>query len=157
LARLQARLDAVESLFENGVMRAEVFAALKPISDVERLTNRVLSDIAGPRDLLALCQSLEGVPTLRQAISNASALASLNDRLDPCREVIEAITAAVDENSPAIMGEKVGIIRAGYSPELDEVHHNTRDAKDWITNLEAIERERTGIKSLKVGFNKVFG
>ncbi|MEP7287427.1 MAG: DNA mismatch repair protein MutS [Chloroflexota bacterium] len=157
LPRLEARLDAVQALYDDNMMRAETVAALKPIADLERLANRVLSGIAGPRDLLALRQSLEGVPTLAQAIRNAPQLHSLVGRLDPCNEVIESIMAAINESTPALLGDKTGVIRAGYSPELDEVHHNTHHAKDWITALEAIERERTGIKSLKVGFNKVFG
>jgi DNA mismatch repair protein MutS len=157
LARLNARLDAVQCLYDDGMTRAEVFAALKPIADLERLTNRVLSGIAGPRDLLALRQSLEGLGDLRTAILNIPALISLLERLDPCREVIEQIASSISEDAPGILGERVGVIQQGYSPELDEIHSNTRDAKDWITNLEAIERERTGIKSLKVGFNKVFG
>ncbi len=157
ISRLQARLDAVGGLYDDGLMRAEVIAALKPIADLERLTNRVLSGIAGPRDLLALRTGLEGIPDLRQAIQNAPSLASLKDRLDPCQDVIDLVAAAIDDDPPGIVGDRVGIVRAGYSPELDEVHHNTRDAKEWISNLEPIERERTGIKSLKVGFNKVFG
>jgi DNA mismatch repair protein MutS len=157
LARLNARLDAVQCLYDDGMTRAEVFAALKPIADLERLTNRVLSGIAGPRDLLALRQSLEGIGDLRKAIFNIPALVSLLERLDPCREVIEQIASSISDDAPGILGERVGIIQPGYSPELDEIHNNTRHAKDWITNLEAIERERTGIKSLKVGFNKVFG
>jgi DNA mismatch repair protein MutS len=157
LARLQARLDAVSALYNDGLMRAEVIDSLKPIADLERLSNRVLSGIAGPRDLLALRQSLEGVPPLRKAILSAPAFASLNERLDPCRDVIEQVAVALDDDPPGVIGERVGIIRAGYSPELDEIHHDTRHAKDWITNLEAVERERTGIKSLKVGFNRVFG
>src|SRR5258708_30960821 len=138
-------------------MRAATIAALKPVSDLERLTNRVLGGMAGPRDLLALRQSLEGVPELKEAIREAPALHSLSGRLDPCADVSEQIAAAIDDSTPAILGDKVGVIRSGYSPELDEIHNNTRHAKDWIGDLEAIERERTGIKSLKVGFNKVFG
>ncbi len=157
LARLQARLDAVQCLHDAGLMRADVIAALKPIADLERLTNRVLSGIAGPRDLLALRASLAGIPELRKAIYGAPALASLGERLDPCQEVIDQIAAAIDDEAPGVIGDRVGVIRPGYSPELDEVHNNTRHAKEWITNLEPIERERTGIKSLKVGFNKVFG
>jgi len=157
LERLEARLDAVQCFYDEALMRADVVNALKPIADLERLTNRVLSGTAGPRDLLALREGIEGVGPLRQAILGRPALASLLDRLDPCREVSDLIAQAISDDPPAVMREKVGVIRPGYSPELDEVHHNTRDAKEWITGLEAIERERTGIKSLKVGFNKVFG
>ncbi|HVO44039.1 MAG TPA: DNA mismatch repair protein MutS [Aggregatilineales bacterium] len=157
IGRLQARQDAVQALFDDGFLRAAVVEALKPISDLERLTNRVLSAIAGPRDLLAMRTSLEGISPLRQAIVGVEALTSLNERLDPCFEVVEAIAAAIDENTPGLIGDRAGVIRPGYSPERDEIEDNTRHAKDWIAALESAERERTGIKSLKVGFNKVFG
>jgi DNA mismatch repair protein MutS len=157
LGRLNARLDAVESLYEDGERRAEVFAALKPISDLERLTNRVLSGSAGPRDLLALRQSLAGVPHLKAAILGVESLKTLWDRLDSCVEIREHIERAIAEDAPGVLNERIGVVRGGYSPELDDVHEQTRDAKEWIAGLEAKERERTGIKSLKVGFNKVFG
>src|SRR5450432_3582909 len=157
LDRLEARLDAVQSMVDDGLMRAELAAALKPMADLERLTNRVLSNIARPRDLLALRESLEAVPTLKHAIQTAVRLNSLAQRLDPCLDVTEQIAVAISDMPPALLGDKPGVIRAGYSPELDEIHHNTRHAKSWIDELEALERDRTGIKSLKVGFNKVFG
>ncbi len=155
--RLNSRLNAVNALFDDGLMRAEVFTTLKPMSDLERLTNRVVSGIAGPRELLALRQSLESVPALCKAIYDATTLRTLLERLDPCDEVTARITTAVDENAPAVLGDKTGIIKPGYSPELDEIHESIRTAKEWIANLEPLERERTGIKTLKVGFNKVFG
>ncbi len=156
-SRLTARLDAVDALYQEGRRRAEVFEALKPVSDIERLTNRVLAGIAAPRDLLALRASLESIPALHRAILDVPALAGLRDRLDSCREGIDLINAAISDDPPNILNERTGVIRPGYSPELDEVMHNTRHAREWISGLEAIERERSGIKSLKVGFNKVFG
>jgi len=157
MARLNARLDAVECLFSEGKRRAEVFEALNAIADLERLTNRVLGNIAGPRDLLALRQSVECIPLVREAIFGADPLNGLRDRLDPCREVIELVDAAISENPPAVLNEKVGVIRPGYSPELDDIENRIRDARQWISALEQTERDRTGIRSLKVGFNKVFG
>jgi DNA mismatch repair protein MutS len=157
LDRLRARHDAVSTLFEDGFLRAEVIDAFRPIADLERLTNRILSGIAGPRDLLALRSSLEAIPALRQTIVGVKALNSLNERLDPTYEVVDQIAGAIDENAPGLLGDRIGVIRKGYSVELDEIDDNTRHAKDWITALEASERDRTGIKTLKVGFNKVFG
>lgn len=157
LGRLRARQQAVAALHEDGLLRAEVIQALKPIYDLERLTNRVLGTHAGPRDLLALKTSLEAVPALRGVIMGSEALRSLHERLDPCEEVTDLIGTAIDETPPAVLNEKVGVIRQGFSQELDDIHRDTHDAKAWIANLEATERERTGIKSLKVGFNKVFG
>ncbi len=157
ITRLNARLDAVAALQADGVRRAEVFAALKPIADLERLTNRVLSGTALPRDLIALRYSLESVPALRNVLYELPALHSIRDRLDPCRPVIELIAAAIADNPPAALRDKVGIIREGYSAELDQIHQSVSGARAWIDQLEARERERTGIKSLKVGYNKVMG
>lgn len=157
IPRLNARLDAVEALFADGVRRTRVVAALKPIADLERLTNRVLTGAALPRDLLALRASLEAVPTLREALLGASPLDSVRERLDPCREVCQLIAAAISEDPPPILGERVGVIQAGYSQELDQINADISEARTWIANLEEVERERTGIRNLKVGFNKVTG
>lgn len=153
---LNRRLDCVESLFDVGFLRAEVIEALRPIADLERLANRVIAGVAGPRELLALRASLEGIAPLRRVIEATEPLAVFRNRLDPCADIIERIAHAVADTSPAVTGNP-GIVRIGYSPELDQIHHETREAKEYVANLEAAERERTGIKSLKVGFNKVFG
>jgi DNA mismatch repair protein MutS len=157
LNRLNARLDAVACLHEDGMRRATVMAALRAVSDLERLANRVLSGNAGPRDLLALAAGLSRVPALRTAVAGLPPLAGVHDRLDACQEVIDVVGAAIADDPPAILNERVGVIRTGFSAELDDVQHNTRDAREWIAGLETVERERSGIKSLKVGFNKVFG
>ncbi len=129
---------------------------LKPISDLERLANRVVAGVAGPRELLALRISLEGIPALRRAIEGHTPLAYLLNQLDPCRDVVEMISRAISDASPAVLGV-AGIVKPGYSADLDHIEEATREAKTWVNSLEAVERERTGIKSLKVGFNKVFG
>ncbi|MBN1284340.1 MAG: DNA mismatch repair protein MutS [Anaerolineae bacterium] len=154
--RLNARLDAVEVLYGDAARRAEIAAALKTVSDLERLTNRLLTGRAGPRGLAALRKSLEAVPKLRGLVEGAGALAVLTDHLDPCPDVAEHIAAAIADDPPARM-DKVGAIRPGYSAELDDVADASRDARDWVTGLEKAERKRTGIKSLKVGFNQVHG
>ncbi|MBN1681671.1 MAG: DNA mismatch repair protein MutS [Anaerolineae bacterium] len=154
--RLEARFDAVEALFEAGTTRAAVRDDLRKVSDLERLTNRLLAGRAGPRDLLALAASLETVPDLREAISRAAVLAPVADMLDPCADVVALVQAAIDDDTPATLNTS-GVIRRGYAPDLDDVITASRSAKDWVANLETTERERTGIKSLKVGYNKVFG
>lgn len=154
--RLNARLDAVEIFSTNEVLRAELREGLKDVSDLERLTNRLLVGKAGPRDLLALRQSLEVVPTLRALIDQLPELSSLVTRLDPCDEIVQYIQSAIADEPPATLNN-TGIIRAGYSEELDNILHATQDARDWIANLEPQERKRTGISTLKIGFNKVFG
>ncbi len=155
-AQLERRLDAVEALYASAAMRAAVRAALRPVSDLERLTNRLLVGRAGPRDLLALAEGLGAVPALREAIAEAEALAPLYARLDPCDDVRGLIARALNDDPPATLNT-TGVIRPGYSPELDHVVQATRGAREWVAGLEEVERERTGIKSLKVGYNKVFG
>jgi len=154
--RLEGRLDAVEALFESGATRAEVRECLRPVTDLERLTNRLVAGRAGPRDLLGLASSLRAVPELRRAIGEIAALAPVYDALDPCAELVELIERAITDDPPATTNT-LGTIRGGFSPELDKVNADSRDAREWVANLEPVERERTGIKSLKVGYNKVFG
>jgi DNA mismatch repair protein MutS len=161
LRRLNARLDAVETLLRDDLLRAELREALHGVSDLERLANRLLVHRAGPRDLLALAQSLETVPRIRQMLAsggaaNLRALHALLERLDPCAGVVDHIARALGDSPPATLNS-IGVIRPGYSSELDDILNATRDAREWIANLEAHERRRTGISSLKVGFNKVFG
>lgn len=154
--RLEARLAAVDALHESGTVRAEVREGLRRVSDLERLANRLLVGRAGPRDLLALADGLEAVPDLRDLVAPADALASIADALDPCPDVSTLIRRALVEDPPATLTTP-GVFRAGYSAQLDDVLERSRGAKDWVASLEDSERQRTGIKSLKVGFNKVFG
>nr|MCU0477055.1 DNA mismatch repair protein MutS [Anaerolineae bacterium] len=154
--RLNARLDAVQALTDSEATRADLRAALKRVSDIERLTNRVLMRRAGPRDLIGLRQSLEAVPDLLQALGHAPALDSLVRSLDPCAPVSGLIAEAIADDPPAKL-DAPGVIRPSFSPELADILNASRDARDWMANLEPIERQRTGISSLKVGFNKVFG
>jgi DNA mismatch repair protein MutS len=156
IRRLNARLDAVEALASDDTLRAELREHLRQVSDLERLTNRLLIGKAGPRDLVALKQSLEVVPAIREAIGEVRALAALVERLDACSEVCDHVARAIVDEPPATLNT-TGIFRAGYSEELDGINEATRDAREWIANLEPQERQRTGIPSLKIGFNKVFG
>ena len=154
--RIQARLDAVETLAADAARREALVETLRKVADIERLANRLLIGRAGPRDVLALRASLLAVPRLRTLISNLSALQPLVERLDPCEEVAGQIAQAIHEDAPATLNA-IGVILPGYSDELDRVLQATREARDWIAGLEQVERERTGIPRLKVGFNKVFG
>lgn len=153
---LNARLDFVEALTKDEPLRLELREALRSISDLERLTNRLLIRKAGPRDLIALRQSLDAVPVIRALLDPVPALAGLSERLDPCAEVNDLIARAIADEPPATLNVS-GIIRPGYSDELDGIMHATSDGRDWIANLEPQERQRTGINTLKIGFNKVFG
>lgn len=154
--RLEGRLDAVEALYGSATARAEVRAGLQQVSDLERLTNRLMVDKAGARALLALVDGLAAVPGVMDVLEPSEALALIYEMLDPCPDVQELVLNALSDEPPATMNT-TGAIRHGYSAELDEVIEASRNAKDWVANLEESERARTGIKSLKVGFNKVHG
>ena len=154
--RLNARLDAVEALFSSDLLRDELVGELKQVADIERLTNRIVIGKAGPRDLLALQAALSAVPQLAELIQETGALAAIADRLDPCEAVHDLISTAIAEDPSATINA-IGIIRAGYSEQLDQILASTLHAREWIANLESHERRRTGIASIKVGFNKVFG
>jgi DNA mismatch repair protein MutS len=156
LKLLNARLDAVEALAQSEVLRHELRERLKRVSDIERLTNRLIIGKAGPRDLIGLRESLLIIPELRELIAPIPPLAPLIKHLDACDEACEAIVNAITDEPPATLNN-TGIIRPGYAAELDDIVNASKHAREWIANLEPQERQRTGIPSLKVGFNKVFG
>ncbi len=156
IKRLNARLDAVEALSAGDVMRAEIAQALKPVADVERLANRTVMGRAGPRELIGLKSALAVIPRLRELIEDTPSLNAIAERLDPCEQVHELISRAIIDDPPTALNA-IGVIRAGYSPELDAIASASQDARDWIANLESQERNRTGIPSIKVSYNKVFG
>ncbi len=153
---LNQRLDQVEAFFSDGLLREELQTALKKVPDLERLTNRAVVGRATPRDLGQIVVGLGAAPNLAELIAGIPALQSIADQLNPCQETLELLQRAIAEDSPPILG-KIGVIRPGFSAELDGVMNSTAHARDWVANLEPRERERTGIASLKVGFNKVFG
>ena len=156
IKRLNARLDAVEALYNGEILRDELTAALKQVGDIERLGNRIVAGKATARDLLALKTTLAQVPTLSELIADTGSLLAIGDWLDPCEPVLDLIARAISDDPPR-QQKSMGLIRAGYSQELDGIMEATQDARDWIANLEASERNRTNIPSLKVSFNKVFG
>ncbi len=155
--KVNKRLDGVEFFFERGMERAELRSALKPIADIERLTNRIIAGHAQPRDLVALRETLERIPAIHHVLETLgqSQALPLQD-LNPCEQELSLLQSTVEDEPPATL-QNTGIIRPGYSGELDGVIEASKHARDWITNLEAAERKRTGIKTLKVGYNKVFG
>ena len=155
LSRLNERLDAVQALYDDTPARSGLIALLKGLPDLERLTNRLVQRIVGPRDLLGIRRALEAVPRIKEVLV-AGPLSGLVEALDPCAEVAALIGQAIAEDPPATLATG-GVIRPGFSAELDGVVAAAQDAKQWVANLERSERQRTGIKSLKVGYNKVFG
>jgi len=163
IKRLDGRLDAVMCFFDNSFLRAEIVASLRGLPDLERLANRTVSGIAGPRDLLGIHRCLEALPALQVLLERGKGgaeadhpLAHLGRQMDACPEVVSLIAEAIADDAPAKVSGG-GVIRQGYSAELDNVLLASRDAKEWVANLERTERQRTGISNLKVGFNKVFG
>lgn len=154
---IRLRQDGVAFFHTNGLLRAELRAGLKPLNDLERLTQRVASGSAQPRDLVGIRLTLQRLPSLQaglqaENISLSPALISF----DLCQTELELLESSIATDPPATL-QNVGVIKAGYSAELDGVIERSRHAREWIASLEAVERKRTGIKTLKVGYNKVFG
>jgi DNA mismatch repair protein MutS len=158
IQRIEQRLDQVESFFNQGLWRVEVRTTLKGFGDIERLTNRITVGLARPRDLVNLRESLQRIPDLLDNLkkNNEKAFKQLLADFNPCDDMLDLLQRSIAEDPPATLAHS-GVIRPGYSSELDQLVDSTRSARDWIANLENVERKRTGIKSLKVGYNKVFG
>jgi DNA mismatch repair protein MutS len=157
LDRIRQRQDCVAYLCSQGVMRAEMRAALKPLGDLERLTQRVVGVTAQPRELIAIRNILRNLPGLIEILApDDHPLELLRQDLHPCSEELSLLEAALSDDPPQTL-QHVGVIRAGFSAELDGVVERSRHAREWIASLEGVERQRTGIKTLKVGYNKVFG
>ena len=155
--QIRQRQAGVRHFFEDGLERAALRQALKPLGDLERLTNRIAGGTAQPRDLAALRETLRSLPALLETLPPQGAdLTPLLAPFDPCSEALALLESALAEDPPATL-QNTGVIRPGYSAELDGVLEGSRHAREWIANLEATERYRTGIKNLKVGYNKVFG
>jgi DNA mismatch repair protein MutS len=157
LSAIIDRQECVDYLFKQGLLRADLRIKLKPLADIERLTNRILANHALPRDLVALRQTLEHLPEIRSVVPQGdNPISQLLEDFALCEEELSLLRAAIAEDPPATL-QNIGVIRDGYSTELDGILERSRHARQWIANLEAVERNRTGIKSLKVGYNKVFG
>ncbi len=155
LARLEARLDGVQAWHEHLPARAELRDLLRRVGDLERWTNRAAQGIARPPELVGIRQALELAPELNRLVEQLP-IANCQLSIANCSDVLDLLRSAIAEDPPATL-EKGGVIRKGFSAELDGIEVASRDARQWVAGLERVERERTGIKSLKVGFNKVFG
>ena len=156
-AALEQRLDAVEWLKESAARRGRVERCLAQVGDVERALHRMGAGAAPPREALALRRALEQAPPLREALAEAGDwLAWLWSALDPCAEAVGLIASALADEPQGEPGQG-GVIRQGFSRELDELREASTNARAYIAGLEKRERERSGIPSLKVGYNKVFG
>jgi len=155
---IEARHGAVAELHASHMKRDGLRNLLKEVADVERLTGRLNLGSASPRDLLALRRSLDQTPRIRAILTSCSAslLQVLNDSTDELTDVRELLAAAIEDDPPAKVADG-GVIRSGYSTELDELRSLSRNAKQTIAGLEADERARTGIGTLRIRYNNVFG
>jgi len=158
VAAINERLDAVDELVRDRVTAEDLGAHLREVYDVERLTSRVSAARANARDLVALRASLHRLPLIVEVLGGCRAplLGRMRERISTLDEVTELLDRALRDDPPIQITEG-GMIRDGYSDELDELHDIASGGKRWIAELEAAERARTGIDSLKVGYNKVFG
>jgi DNA mismatch repair protein MutS len=152
------RLDEVQALHGDGLWRAELRQALDLLGDLERLVNRASAGLASPRDLAGLRENLQHLPEIA-ALGHgheAEPVGSLLAGMDVADDLRALLERALVDQPPATL-TRTGVIRPGFSEKLDDVAESSRKAREWIAGLESVERERTGIKSLKVGYNKVFG
>jgi DNA mismatch repair protein MutS len=157
-SRIEERLEAVELLYNQLILREDLRQSLSEIYDLERLVGRIAFGNANGRDLTALKLSLRQIPALKElcAASPSITLGKIANELDPCSDLHDAIDQAIVDESPISVRDG-GLIKAGYHEHLDELREASTNGKQWIAELEARERVATGIKSLKIGFNKVFG
>ena len=160
---IEARLGAVAHLLQQTVVRGEIRKELRGIQDLERLTSRITLGQALPRELLALRKSLAQLPVLREftvdrsgSAKGSELLRELHDEIDELVDVRELLEKAIADEPPALATDP-GIIRAGYAAELDELRNLSQHSKQIIASMEERERKRTGIASLKIRFNQVFG
>ncbi len=155
---IEARLEAVDRLYNDLMLRDDLRTELKEIYDLERLVGRVAFGSANARDLNALKQSLQHVPSLAQrcAASSSGTLAQLVSGLDDCSDLADMVDTVLVEDPPVSLREG-GLIRAGYDEYLDRLREASTGGKKWLAELEKQEREATGIRTLKIGYNKVFG
>jgi DNA mismatch repair protein MutS len=158
---IEARLDAVEHLVKQTVVRGEIRKELRGIQDLERLTSRITLGQAMPRELVALRKSLAQLPVLKNFVTpkptgGSELLRELHEEIDELVDVRELLEKAIAEEPPAVASEP-GVIRAGYNAELDELRDLSQHSKTIIASMEERERKRTGIGSLKIRYNQVFG
>lgn len=156
--QIDLRLEAVEEMTDDFLLRNDMREELRKVYDLERLGGRIAGGGANARDLLALKNSLAPLPDIKAALEGCGAarMRYISDSIDTMEEAFGLIDRAITDEPPVSVKEG-GIIRPGYSEELDKITAGSRDSLNWIARLEEVERERTGIRKLKLGFNKVFG
>lgn len=158
IEQINKRLNSVESFLKEKQARKKIIKELDEIGDLERLISRICTARANPREVVVLKNSLNKIPLLKDLLKSFSdeTIKSISEKLNPLESLTKRIQDSIIDNPPASIMEG-GIIRAGFSPELDELRDIAFHGKDWIAKLQKQEREKTNIPSLKVSFNKVFG
>ena len=152
------RLDAVAELKDNAICREEIREYLNPVYDLERLVGKITYQSANPRDLIAFQSSLSMLPSVKYILTDMESdlLREIYEELDPLEELCDLVGRAIQEEPPLAMKEG-GIIKDGYNDEVDRLRKAKSEGKNWLADLETREREKTGIKNLRIRYNKVFG
>lgn len=155
---INERLDAVTELNMQAMLREEIREYLNPIYDLERLVSRISYRSANPRDLLAFKMSLEMIPHIKNLLANFTSplLVRINEQMDGLEDLYTLLEASITEDPPLAVKEG-GIIREGYNEQVDTYRNSKTQGKSWLAQLEAEEKEKTGIRNLKIKYNKVFG
>ena len=155
---IQERLDAVKELKENIMLRGDATETLKKVYDIERLAGKMTYGNANARDMITLKNSLQKLPDLKNVLSQCTSpkLKELYEELDELKDIYELIDKSIIEDPPMTVKDG-GIIKMRFDPEIDQLKTATTEGKNWIIKLEAEEKAKTGIKTLKIGYNKVFG
>lgn len=157
-ASIVKRLDAVAELKDNAICREEIREYLNPVYDLERLVGKITYQSANPRDLIAFQSSLSMLPSVKYILKDMESdlLKEIYEELDPLEELCDLVGRAIQEEPPLAMKEG-GIIKDGYNEEVDRLRKAKSEGKNWLADLETKEREKTGIKNLRIRYNKVFG
>ena len=155
---INERLDAVTELNMQAMLREEIREYLNPVYDLERLVSRISYRSANPRDLLAFKMSLEMIPHIKNLLANFTSplLVRINEQMDDLEDLYTLLEASITEDPPLAVKEG-GIIREGYNEQVDTYRNSKTQGKSWLAQLEAEEKEKTGIRNLKIKYNKVFG
>lgn len=155
---INERLDAVTELNMQAMLREEIREYLNPVYDLERLVSRISYRSANPRDLLAFKSSLEMIPHIKNLLANFTSplLVRINEQMDGLEDLYSLLEASITEDPPLAVKEG-GIIREGYNEQVDTYRNSKTQGKSWLAQLEAEEKEKTGIRNLKIKYNKVFG
>ena len=155
---IERRLNAVEELARDAIVRQDIMSCLKDLGDLERITSRIVFGTSSARDLLALRISVGKLPKIKESLKplQCNLIGDSAQSIDSLRKLHETLIAAIAEDPPLSVKDG-GMIKSGFRKDLDELKSTISSDKKWIASLQATERRRTGIKSLKVGFNKVFG